>query len=99
MTESIKWNTDTEEWEYRCEGCLSKNLKAWWPLTFEFWNPKRGMTKCLACHAEYKARVQRERRKADPEYRNRCIEQTREMRKLKGRIYEEQRSRSKKVAA
>jgi len=100
MTEPVKWNPDLEEWEYRCEDCLQKGLKAWWPLTFEFWSPNRGMNRCLACQAEYKAKVQRERRRTDPEYRNRCIEQTREQRRIKGHIYEKQRKRrSRGVAA
>jgi hypothetical protein len=95
VTEPIKWNKETEEWEYRCEECIRKGMRSWWPLTFEFWNPTRGMNRCLACQAEHKARQQREKRRANPEYRRKCVEQTRELRKLKGRIYDEQRTRSK----
>lgn len=93
MTEPIRYNKDTEEFEYRCESCLRKNVKAWWPLTLEFWSPYRGMTRCHACHAEYKAKVMRDRRANDPEYKQRCVQQTREARKVKGRIYYEQSTR------
>jgi hypothetical protein len=33
-----------EEFEMRCERC-----RQWWPLTEEFWYPRRGLGRCLAC--------------------------------------------------
>jgi hypothetical protein len=90
----VRWNSDTEEFEYRCESCKSKNSRYFWPLTLDFWAPEKSMSRCRACNAEYKARVMREKRR-NPEYRQKCVEQTRALRKLKGPIYEASRKRGK----
>lgn len=30
--------------EMRCDACLD-----WWPIDLEFWYPRRGLSRCLAC--------------------------------------------------
>jgi hypothetical protein len=91
----VRWNRDTEEFEYRCDSCRDKNSRYFWPLTLDFWSPNTNMTRCRACNAEHKAKITREKRRNDPEYRQKCVTQTRELRKLKGPIYEASRKRGR----
>ena len=50
----VRWRADVG-WEKRCENCVHSALKggAYWPLTFEFWNPHRSMVRCRACLRHY----------------------------------------------
>lgn len=94
-TQPIRWNKDTQEFEYRCEPCKAKNSRYFWPLTEEFWDFKRGFVRCNACERERKAKFEREKRARDPEYRARCVALTKEIRKVKGHIYQETRKLKK----
>jgi hypothetical protein len=96
-TALVRYNRDTEEFEYRCEGCTTKDSRLFWPLTLEFWNPDSNMKYCRACNAERKAATERKRRQENPEYRAKCVEGTREARKVKGHIYNQNRYQTLKA--
>jgi len=97
-TAPVRYNKDTEEFEMRCESCKQKNSQIFWPLTLEFWNPESGMKMCRACGKEKKAADQKARR-SDPVYRERCVAATREIRAIKGHIYNETRNRNRRKNA
>ena len=56
---TVRYREDT--FELRCERCaaLRKGNRGYWPLTLEFWNPKRSMTKCRACLTEVTRQTRR----------------------------------------
>lgn len=48
----VRWSLELG-WELRCEYCARAKVASWWPLTLEFWNPDKGMTRCRACWNAY----------------------------------------------
>ena len=62
------------EFALRCEGCAAKHQVGgrYWPMTTEFWDPHRGMTRCRACWREKDARIHRQ-------YRTNHLERVREI--------------------
>ena len=72
-----------------CLRCRRRGQASFWPLTFDFWDPRLGMSNCRACIREL-ARI-RVRRKyhEDAEYRARTIANTRawdEVKRFKRRL-------------
>jgi len=64
-TRGVRYNPDIGDFELKCDDCVGKrNTRCYWPLTLDFWNP-RTMQRCRACDVERRARLQREKRKAD----------------------------------
>ena len=61
----IRYRADTG-WEYRCEQCALSKIQCYWPLTLEFWNPDKGMTRCRACWNQY-TRTRRMKRRPQGE--------------------------------
>jgi hypothetical protein len=45
----VRWDDDIDGFQLRCEYCERAKVACWWPLTREFWNPEKGMTRCRAC--------------------------------------------------
>jgi hypothetical protein len=43
--------------EFRCRTCGD-----WWELSEDFWSPKHGIARCLACWREYQRLHQKDRR-------------------------------------
>lgn len=71
----IRWSDDVG-WELRCNDCVRKPRTAhYWPLTEDFWDPKKGMQRCIACHKEQRNARERRRYWTDPEYRQRIIDE------------------------
>jgi len=69
---NVRYDPDMGEFLLRCPDCVSDG-RCWWPLTLEFWNPRRSpggktMQRCRACDAERKSRLERERIVVDKEY-------------------------------
>ena len=64
------------EFSLRCTGCAEKHGLGgrYWPLTPEFWNPVRGMSRCRACWHERDSRHARA-------YRERHLERVREIKR------------------
>jgi hypothetical protein len=54
--------------EFRCPTC-----RTFWPLSREFWYPRRGMRRCLACIRAADARGQRRRYLRNTTHRERRI--------------------------
>jgi len=54
------------EFELRCMDCAQGDHGAYWPLTLEFWNPRRGMQRCRACWTAKRRRDEHARRLANP---------------------------------
>lgn len=72
----VRWREDVG-WELRCEGCFLKGQgTTYWPLTFEFWEP-RNMKRCRACHKDYQAARKKAKYRADAAYRDHQIGKTR----------------------
>lgn len=45
----VRWRDDLG-FELRCEDCAyRRQFACFWPLTREFWDPERGMSRCRAC--------------------------------------------------
>lgn len=42
-------------WEYRCDYCSNAKVAAYWPLTHEFWDYDKGMSRCRSCWNAYEA--------------------------------------------
>jgi hypothetical protein len=94
----VRYNPDTEIFELRCDDCVAKKIgSSYWPLTHEFWNVHRGMTRCRSCQKDYTARFEREKRHNDPEYKKRCLDTVKEIRKVKGHIYQERQTAKKRA--
>ena len=57
------------EFSLRCRGCAAKHEMGgrYWPLSVEFWNPVRGMTRCRACWNERDAKAARTYQARHPE--------------------------------
>lgn len=58
----IRWRDDTG-WELRCEACRRDKEQRYWPLTHEFWDTNRGMSRCRACWVD-SHRINAQRRRA-----------------------------------
>lgn len=54
----IRFRKDTG-WEFRCESCATNDVERYWPLTLEFWDPNKGMSRCRACWVDYARRARR----------------------------------------
>jgi hypothetical protein len=80
------------EWELRCPSCADKSVARYWPLTvdgrvsFEFWSPKYGMSRCRACWMERKAVRNRERWRSDPAWREAKLAANREQERARARF-------------
>jgi Skp family chaperone for outer membrane proteins len=46
----------------RCEGCAALGGERYWPLDHEFWDYKKGLSKCRACWNAYQRGLQRKKR-------------------------------------
>jgi hypothetical protein len=56
----------------RCHDCARRSVQSWWPITLEFWDPRRpgakggwqgrSMKRCRACWKAHDARMTRRRR-------------------------------------
>lgn len=57
----VRWRLDVG-WEMRCSACRLAKKAAWWPLTHEFWNPRKGMSRCRACWNAYEGTLRLRRR-------------------------------------
>lgn len=83
-TSIVRWNKAEGYFEMLCPSCQKRGGLCYWPLTLnehhqpEFWHP-RSMQACRACILSEKRRVERERLRNDPEYR--------EKRRLKAAAY------------
>ncbi len=49
-------------WEMRCESCSGHKVARYWPLTHEFWDPNKGLTRCRACWNAYQRKWSRRAR-------------------------------------
>lgn len=50
------------EFQLRCDHCAKSRQGAfYWPITLEYWDPKRGMGRCRACWVIRHRALQRER--------------------------------------
>lgn len=72
-TRGVRWDSETELFEMKCDDCSASGQQSYWPLTVEFWNP-RTMQRCRACDYERRRRMERERRKSDPAFRQARLE-------------------------
>ena len=86
-----RYDPTLQEFQLRCEGCREKGRASFWPLTLEFWVPRKSMARCRACHNEDRNRSTRDRRASDPEYRAREQAANRQARREMGRIWYAQR--------
>lgn len=89
----VRWREDVG-WEMRCLECARKGKASFWPLTFEFWAPKQGMTRCRGCQKEHRRDLERIRYAGDRAYRElrkwqaaRYRSETREYLNAKRRYY------------
>lgn len=56
------------EFQLRCDTCAkAQQGPRYWPLTLEYWNPHRGMSRCRACWATQHRLRQRERDRRNAE--------------------------------
>lgn len=68
---AVRWREDTG-WEFRCEDCSARaRAGSFWPLDFDFWDPRAGMQRCRACWAAHVRRRRLERDLAQPGYSQR----------------------------
>lgn len=63
---AVRWREDTG-WEFRCDDCTGREERRFWPLTDEFWDKGRGMSRCRACWRAYDRAQHRARYAAMPE--------------------------------
>ena len=78
-TRGVRWDPGEGEWILKCDECAAKqSTKYYWPLSLEFWNP-RTMQRCRACDKERRARLTREKRRADAVFTN--------QERLRNRVY------------
>ena len=61
----FRWREDVG-FEARCPDCVISGGACFWPITLEFWDPKRGMTRCRGCHDRRAAANLRARYRSDP---------------------------------
>ncbi len=66
-TAIVRYRSAEAEFEMRCPDCARADRQCYWPLTVEFWDP-RSLQRCRACEAAKRARYDREKRQADPEW-------------------------------
>jgi hypothetical protein len=74
----------TEGWEGQCDKC-----RQWWPLDREFWHPRSGMRRCLACIREERRVYLRDLRRDNPEMRALHRERSRENQAVKRKLSRE----------
>lgn len=73
----VRYRRDTG-WELRCASCRkSRHTPFYWPLTHEFWDTHRGLTRCKACWRNYDLHNKRERYRTDPVFRAEQLEKNR----------------------
>lgn len=72
---TVRYREDTG-WECQCPEC-SEYL----PLDAEFWEPKRGMTRCRGCWRANDRAVQRARYRASPEWAEKKRQKARQYRR------------------
>ena len=90
----IRWRDGA--WEFRCVTCERKKQACYWPLTFDFWDPKRSMVRCRACWAERRNAQNRARWAADPAWAEAKRAENRAQRKAKAAFaYRERYARLK----
>ncbi len=65
----VRWNIDLAEFELQCPTCRAASKPSFWPITVEFWLPKRP-SRCRGCWLEYDRQKRRATRQ-DPEIRAR----------------------------
>lgn len=63
-TRGVRWNPEVDAFTLKCDDCAKRGDACYWPLTLDFWNP-RTMQRCRACDADKRARMEREKRRAD----------------------------------
>ena len=80
VNSGFRWDPELEEFQKRCASCAAKGRASFWPLTLEFWRPAWGLTRCRTCVLEARAKRNRERWLADPEWRRAKLEANREQR-------------------
>jgi hypothetical protein len=68
--------------ELRCDECADRGGGAcFWPLDLEFWVPRRGMTRCRACHTRRDTINQRRLREESAAHRERDVKRMRAYRR------------------
>lgn len=78
----VRWREDLGCFEMRCDDCRLAGAARYWPLTREFWDPRMGMTRCIACHRRRMAQGARLRRRHDEALAERIRERNRKYRAL-----------------
>lgn len=48
----VRWRADVG-WEMRCDSCAISKGARYWPITREFWDTNRGLSRCRACWSAY----------------------------------------------
>lgn len=48
----VRYRSDSG-WELRCESCAAAKGQRYWPLSHEFWDTNKGLSRCRACWVEY----------------------------------------------
>ncbi len=69
-----------DEFEMRCEVC-----DGWWPMSPEFWYPRRGVSRCLACLRDKDAVWRRTQRPRPAQRRKTVTWQSALRKRLQGR--------------
>ena len=64
----FRWREDVG-FEARCPDCATSGGARFWPITTEFWDPNRGMTRCRGCHDRRAAANLRKRYRLDAQKR------------------------------
>jgi adenylate kinase len=78
---NVRWNRELEIFEMYCPDCVvATNAGAnFWPLSEEFWI-YASLQRCRACNLKKDADRIAKRRREDPEFRARQVEQSRAIR-------------------
>lgn len=76
----VRWRDDVG-WEKRCDECAKRDTDArFWPLTLEFWNPKKSMRRCRSCQRALEAKAARAKYLANTTFRERRLNNARKYR-------------------
>ena len=76
----VRWREDVG-FELRCDVCAkARRTDCYWPLTLDFWNPRRGMTMCRACRRRADAVASRSRYHRDGRVRSQKLASSRHQR-------------------
>lgn len=67
----VRWDADLGEFVFRCASCRLRRHPSYWPLTSEFWDVGKGLSRCRACWNETRNRSVRVRYATDPVFKER----------------------------